>query len=686
MAKIKKSTSAHRQPPKSTYTISWSEEKRRTLAAAVITSQKPDTKWKTVARLWGSVHSDDASGIGNEKVLIARLRGQWGDKTHNSKRQWLSIPQTAEDLERQDPEPMRRFRTAVAGATLVDAAAILPETPRRPSRDVDDTPHTPPQSSDGRVTKQAPPATTTTTPLAVLADPFLTPIEDEIVVRSEHFSNQPLALSKTAQLQLQYAARLRESRSTDFGPYSIVPAEQAHPPTPSLFFRFYEPGATHVVNAPLENGFISGIFSGTNGGFTAPLTHDAEFLFTLIEHHVNRSAVLTPFVSVSNDFYWCMRNAVKKAAVGKEIRVSIIDGRAAAGDDGSKAYHLKAYSGQIRSRRAYKNGGWRPAGNSEFLIWGRIPKEAVVCDFAVGDFLGTCRSNKAFGDVFRAHYFESAGATNIIRRIMSQDHPELNLVTITTICDLFRCMYSSTTTQSFPKEEYITKLVSDIVQGWQIKPKRELSRPEWLALGQNFAETLCQKFDLPPMTTTHRNLARAFLFGMLSGFGDLNWQSDDSLKLKMIANAKAYGLEDPDIMYAAQDNPIIASIRSCMWENVSPSHARLIGPDAPTQVPIRSQGVVKRILSGAASSSGPATPVETRPSSRTPGTTAIKEVKHSRTVRIFDAVVIPRMLPTPAVSENGSPSRPGGVLDKAMVMIDKDEDGGYEMADYDEEE
>lgn len=269
---------------------------------------------------------------------------------------------------------------------------------------------------------------------------------------------------------------------------------------------------------------------------------------------------------------------------------------------------------------------------------------------------------------------------------MSQDHPELNPITITTICDLFRCVYCSTTTQSFPKEEYITKLVSDIVQGWHVKPTRELTKPEWLALARNFAETLCQKFGLPPMTTTHRNLARAFLFGMLSGFGDLNWQSDDSLKLKMIANAKAYGLEDPDIMYAAQDNPIIASIRSCMWENVSPSHARLIGPEAPMQVPTRSKRVMKRILSGTVPSGTPTTPVRSQPSpSSRPQKTAIKDVQPSRTVRIFDAVVIPRLLPTPAASENGSPNRPGERPDTAIVMDDEDEDGDYVMADYVEE-
>ncbi|PNS16523.1 hypothetical protein CAC42_257 [Sphaceloma murrayae] len=528
--------------------IHWNSAKRLTVAAAYVVCESSNwngaERWLRVSKLWSSVHPDDPKKGVQACDLRVSLRAQWAERHRKST--WNNIAKTSEDLERQAPGLMRRFRTALA-----DGISMIPSTPKRSLL----------------VTRSSASYSPANSHKGMLTSTYFPPPRDE-----------PSAVPTKREI---YAARLRESRATDHGPFDVVPAHEAHPSGINLFYRYYSTDPSHVINAPGTRGFVSGTFKNVNCGVVPPLRHDVDFLFPMIEQHVNRIAIPTPFVSVTNDFFWCLRQAVKAFASGKEsMRISMIDGKTAAGIDGSKAYHLRAYSKQLRDRRSFEHGGWRPAGNTEYLVWAHIPKEAIVCDFSILDIITVCKENDYIDRVFRLHYLCVPGPTDDVRAMMQQDHPVIDVDSLTAICDLFGCFYATSLTEKFPRDEYISKLISDITRGWHIRPKRELERKEWLAHADEFARILFQQFNVQtPTPTAQRNIAKGFLWGVLSGFGDLGWENKDDEKLlrKTVSNAKAFGMGDPDDMYAADEDPIRVAIRSYMRADATPSKAR-IGP------------------------------------------------------------------------------------------------------------
>ena len=142
----------------------------------------------------------------------------------------------------------------------------------------------------------------------------------------------------------------------DHGPLREIPQHVAHPPLPVLFYRYYDTAATHVGNYPNGRGFIAAHYNGQpiHQGFSNPPDATSDILFEAIEIHVNmRTFPPSRFVSVTSNLHWVMTAAALKHAQGRDMRISIIDARAAAGEDGKRAYHYEAYYDQLRERAAF---------------------------------------------------------------------------------------------------------------------------------------------------------------------------------------------------------------------------------------------------------------------------------------------------------------------------------------------
>ncbi|KAG8628192.1 hypothetical protein KVT40_004065 [Elsinoe batatas] len=720
---------------KSTWKMSWTQEKCQVLAAAVIAAKY---KWSLICRLFASEYPSDARDCAaydpSPTGLQGRLNAQWGERNKSTSAKWRHTVTSEEEIEQQASVLLARLRATVRRLTGNAANARAPDTPvdtslsqtKAPDSGYGSDVTSAAFSPNDHLTESTPDALLGSrssgvhsrqqrylpiTPLGRTNDTLLLTSGSPVTTsgtRSHHVPNPTNLMANRPGMgrasREQLAARLEATRAIVHGPYRAPLREQAQPPPSTLVYRFYHPDATHVGNLPATKGFIAGYFLSTKGGIATPLPHDAEFLFNAIEHHVNRANIPSPFISVANDFFWSLRQAIKLSTRSKPLRISVIDGRQAAGHDGSKAYHLRAYSAHIRERRAYESGGWRPAGMSEFLIWGQIPKEAILADFSVADFLGICNVDANFAAVFRPQYLKLAGYTHRVRGLMRQDHPVIDDASMNAMCILLNSVFSDHVLVASSLPEIITKFVSDFVQGWHVTPREELTRATWLALASRFATIL--KNHLPAASTvSDRAIAKAFLFGVLSGFGEPNWQLDDKLKHKMLANANAYGLTSPDSMFAAEEDPIRAAIRQFTYENVSPQKRfKAIGPEYEgkmnsgverwwrttamgrqqqhaKEAERRRRSVQERLARQQEQASDDSSDEEGTDESQEPQETHVP--RHG--VRWFEAVVIPRMLPTPAASTRGSPTQPGNSEDSAITIEDYREED-YRMVEEESEE
>ncbi|KAF2220592.1 hypothetical protein BDZ85DRAFT_28781 [Elsinoe ampelina] len=685
--------------------IKWTPEKRLTLNVAVYVAKKD---WTQVPSLWAHFFPEDAARVTSAgRKLRSRLDATWREQFNPQKKSWDGILQSSDDLERHATNLIAQMKRLLANAD-----APTSSLPTQSPADHIQTSHI--QIQMTATTSQTAASSRMTIPITPRSQTAQSsvsgrsPATSTNFTRSRHFvsslsllSNRP-GMGRSSREQL--AARLEATRAMIHGPYRAPLREQAQPPPSTLVYRFYYPDATHVGNLPATKGFIAGYFLSTKGGIATPLPHDAEFLFNAIEHHVNRSNIPSPFISVANDFFWSLRQAIKLSTRDKPLRMSVIDGRQAAGHDGSKAYHLRAYSGQIRERRAYESGGWRPAGMSEFLIWGQIPKEAILADFSVADFLAICNIDPNFAAVFRPQYLKLPGFTHRVRGLMRQDHPVIDEASMSAVCMLLNSVFSIYFPVASSLPEIITKFVSDIVQGWHVKPREELTRTHWLSLASRFAAIL--KNHLPAASAVpDRTIAKAFLFGVLSGFGEPNWQLDDKLKHKMLANAKAYGLKSPDSMFAAEEDPIRAAIRQFTYENVSPQRRfTAIGPEYEGTMNSGTERWWRTTAMGRQQQHAEESERRRRNAhdglarqqeqayddcSDEEGTDESQEPQETHVprhgVRWFEAVVIPRMLPTPAASTSGASTRPGNSEDSA-ITIEDDREEDYRMVEEESEE
>lgn len=102
----------------------------------------------------------------------------------------------------------------------------------------------------------------------------------------------------------------------------------------------------------------------------------------MIENHLNRNPVSSPFISVSTTLFWVIRQALKQKANGKcrNPRITIIDAQVAS--VGSRAFYVPPYHQQLRNKKVFTKFAWTYRGTHEWLIYAHIPKAAVLLDMS----------------------------------------------------------------------------------------------------------------------------------------------------------------------------------------------------------------------------------------------------------------------------------------------------------------
>lgn len=352
------------QQPKST-SIRWDATKRLALSAAFsVTTNNHDA-----ARLWASKFPEDAVLKTDLNHLVRVLSAQYNERNKSST--WLGIPLRRDELEEAAPALLREFTqalksgTAASTSTLSTPGKLLSSGSSSGATSSVSSPCTPVSStvSSYKTSTTSTPLERATASSTVLPSTFLPRIHGtssapRLDPSSPTSPTSPTSPRRGRASQAELQRRLQESRSKDHGPFQVVPFGSAHPSKPALLYRFYKVGDTHVVNAPLTRGFVAGYFKDIKSGISAPLPYSTEFLFAQMEHHVNRTLIPSPFISTCSDLLWTIHQAAKPAH--SQVRISIVDTQHISR---TSIYHLRPFNSQLRHRRAFVNGGWRPAGN-----------------------------------------------------------------------------------------------------------------------------------------------------------------------------------------------------------------------------------------------------------------------------------------------------------------------------------
>ncbi|TKX20273.1 hypothetical protein C1H76_7526 [Elsinoe australis] len=618
-----RSSPMHKSPSRSQFKIHWTEKKLLTLSAAVIAA---DGRFDLAAELWGSVYSLDARRSSEQcsgsKPLLRKIKAQWKDRNSGA-RAWRSVPITEEDLLRKERELLHRFRAAVAEGLGKRPIVTPPEVSEQPI----ELNAQPPAS-------QAPLAPECARRASPTPPSSLTPIEDNIVVRSDYFAGVS-GLSRTSQAKRDHQTALAACRNayqdTDPIPYVPVRASDAHPALPALFYRMYPTQPkNHAVNDPLgPRGFVSGYYAGVYGGLDPPPDYRNNMIFTFIERHLSRDTDrLSPLISVSASLWFVLRKSIKHQHEGDDVRVSIIDAKLASGKDGKWSYHAKAYTPQIKARKAFNNGGWRYCGCHEFLIWGRIPPAAVVADISIRDLVSLSQLDTRVARVFRFDMLHLPIAMDSLReRIKAQatflDRPD----TLSAMAAMVHWFSLQTVKGGLPSEDKLTKIIGDIVWGWHIRPSGALTHREWTDMADTFVKLLEEEFEIRVGSSVHWQLAKAFLYGMYPGFSDQEWLWKEELQRSSIRKAKAYGMDWPEDMLRMHENPVVLHLQRYRYEDSTDLSNHAAGYTAVSTR--RSPRIMQ-------------TPQNSKTKS-----VAVKETRPSPLAKILDKVEIPRLPPTP---------------------------------------
>lgn len=203
----------------------------------------------------------------------------------------------------------------------------------------------------------------------------------------------------------------------------------------------------------------------------------------------------------------------------------------------------------------------------------------------------------------------------------------------------------------------IAQLISDICSAWYIRPREALSREQWANSAEQFATALETHHGKQISGNTRYSVKHAFLCGMTSSFGKVNWQMSDKGRTYMRNRAREYGIEDPTAMLASEGDQIIALISSFRHTEVTASSAR----SRPAQPRPRVQQQAAQIV----------TPVSTAKRPRLALQTLALQRERSTS---------PPPTPTPAARTSRRRAT-GVVVYRSQEGIDSDEHSEYEPED-----
>lgn len=308
----------------------------------------------------------------------------------------------------------------------------------------------------------------------------------------------------------------------------ITPSE-AHSPVPELLFRFYDDQSQGVRT---RDGEISGRHAFLPCGPPAPPSCTDDRLFTAILCHLNNDDTASELISTTSNLFFAMRLAAKSSA---NPRIYVIRGGALPRE---KVFHVNPYHLRFKDEVLFYNGKYRNPSSHEYAVWATIPRPAIIYDFAFADLERHLVGNPYMASVFRIDEMKTRkGNTNILQNF-GKDKLDLTLATIEGIARLMPQFGISVTSPA----PVIARLISEIVRSFKIVLPNT-TPTQWEILGGAFAFALSHYGEKTHVAESYLVQAKeAFLSGVRTGLGEMNWHLDPAKQAKMIKKGLSLGL------------------------------------------------------------------------------------------------------------------------------------------------
>ncbi|CAK4032606.1 Hypothetical predicted protein [Lecanosticta acicola] len=310
-----------------------------------------------------------------------------------------------------------------------------------------------------------------------------------------------------------------------------APSEHAiRPPLPALLFRYwsYNP----ACDRDSHRGFTARLYYKSNvAPYQRPPSAEG------VDIHMNRNMEKSPFISTSSRLIWIIQLVLKGLKSGDGCgRLSIIDTQKL---DPRAVFWARPYHDECRKSRPFSKGAHRYRGTYEFLVWHKIPREAILRNVKAEDFLRLVDTDK---DIAQALQFEILQSPSSLSRTKI---PKLKINGVpltpeTTIAMARICNFLGLHTHL---PEKLGHIVSDIVEGWGLRVQKR-DEAEWYQLSTLFAREVrsCSQ----PTTLVHQEKVKfAFLDGVGYGKGGVNCKFHPQLLAKKQNAASAVGLASP---------------------------------------------------------------------------------------------------------------------------------------------
>jgi hypothetical protein len=308
-----------------------------------------------------------------------------------------------------------------------------------------------------------------------------------------------------------------------------ITTAEAHSPVPELLFRFYDDKSQGVRT---QDGEISGRHAYLPCGPPAPPPCADDRMFAAVLCHLNNDDIASELISTTSNLFFAMRLAAKSNA---NPRVYVIRGGALAR---KKVFHVWPYHLRFKDERLFYNGKYRNPSSHEYAVWATIPRPAIIYDFAFADLERHLVGNPYMSAVLRINEMRTSKGNTHIRRDFKKDNLDLTLATIEGIARLMP-QFGIAVTSPAP---VVARLISEIIRSFELDlPKT--TPTQWNILGGAFAYALSVYANQTHVSETYLLQAKeAFLSGMRTGVGELNWHLNPVKQAKMVKKGLSLGL------------------------------------------------------------------------------------------------------------------------------------------------
>lgn len=263
---------------------------------------------------------------------------------------------------------------------------------------------------------------------------------------------------------------------------TCINREEAHPPLPVVLFRAYSDASQGSNSA---EGFVASYFEDHD--LSLPPDYSDHDLENTIRKHLSRHHDFkSPFISTSSCLVKVMRRAIKASEKAQDLnscRISIVDTRKLG--EGDCIFYARPYRDLFRARGFFQ---WRYSAEEEYLVWGGIPRTAILADLPLQGLSSFLAEDPVLSRAFDTDV--SLGKVEEMCRTLKGKRTPLSSELVAGIARLIASLGMEVDTSP----AIIAKLLCEVIYGWFVVLPVQ-SADAWLAEAAVFAHSFIDSQD-----------------------------------------------------------------------------------------------------------------------------------------------------------------------------------------------